>query len=404
MKRTTKLTGAFCGLFLIIGLAWHPVVEPGIVKFPGNVNRPEQYAGTFVVYVDTATGAQLATPTTMPLTIDRQIKGIPRATGAHVALVDEVNTVKMGPLSTVQENIYALNRRTMKNVSDKQAVTWKAGNAVDRSGTYYLTLPMNVPSKGASYKMWNQNSAGYEIITNATPATGKLAGTNVVFLKGDLAPTPVAPYELEALQGQGFPTKLSGAQLAGQLQAAGIDLTAATTALSKVLTPTEMTTLAGILTQSIPLQYYSYGTGQIAVEPKTGAIVQLSGIVDGISVKPDLTSLSPALSILNAHASDPTVAALLKTFTAAATAGPQPVYEMRYSQTEASVAKDAKEAKDQANQVRLATVTLPRSIDGIAVILVVVFALLLWRGRSAPTPFEQAEEVLPPARPERKAA
>lgn len=398
MKRMTKVIGVLGGLFLIVALAWHPLVEPGIVKFPGDVNRPETYTGTFVVFVDQSTGAPLAQPTTLPLTIQRQIKGIPRATGAHVALVDEVNTIAMGPLTTVQENIYALNRRTMKNVSDKQAVTWKAGNVVDRSGSYYLTLPMNVPSKGASYNMWNQNSAGTETITNASPATGKLSGTNVVFLKGDLTPTPVASYELEALKAQGFPIQLTGAQLASQLQGAGIDLTAATTALSKVLTPAEMTSLAGVLTQPVPLQYYSYGTGQIAVEPKTGAIVQLSGIVDGISVKPVLASLSPALAILTAHQSDPTVAALLKTFTAAASAPAQSVYELRYNQTPSSVAKDAADARHQANQVTLATVVLPRGIYGVTMVLVVLFAFLLWRDRRPPAPVEHIEKLAPPER------
>jgi hypothetical protein len=117
--------------------------------------------------------------------------------------------------------------------------------------------------------------------------------------------------------------------------------------------------------------------------------------VDGISVKPHVAALSPAVAILRTHAADPTVAALLKTLTAAASGPPQPVYELRYSQTPTSVAKDAADARSRAGRMHVATVVLPRALGATGAALLVVLAVLIWRDHRDPAPHPAEATGLP---------
>lgn len=379
MSRTSKIVGIVAVVFLAVGLLWHPVVEPQIVRFPAGLTRTYHYQGSIVVFADQTTGAPLAQPLTLPLQIDRRLVGTD--TGAHVALVKETDTITAGPITQTVENVFAIDRRNFKNVADPKAYTFTPANVVDRSGTYRLTYPMGVKSKGARYQIFKPETGTAYTAVDASPSTGTVSGTHVVFLNAQLANTPVALYEQAALAARGFPTELTPQQLAAQLKALGIDLNQVTAQLARILSPSEMSILAGALASPVPLQYLSGFRGSVAVEPRTGQIVRVAGVVDGIYVQPNLRALAPVLGVLTAHAGDPTVASLLTTFSRVSAAPAQPVYELRYSQTPASVAGAASDARSRARQLRLATVILPRGLIGLGVLTLVVGGLLAWRRR-----------------------
>lgn len=381
MSRGSKVAGVVGVVVLLVGLLWSPLIKPQLVKFPTNVDRAERYQGTLTLYVDQSTGAPLASPQAVPLTIDRHITSIGRASGAHVTLVDETESLVLGVATTVQENIFAIDRKTGKNVGNRQAVTFAAGNAVDRSGSYSLVVGRGVPSHGASYPIWKQETATTYTLHNNTPATGVISGVHVVNLTGSLPPTPVAAYEQKMLVSQGFPSTLTTTQVATLLQGAGVDLYETLSQLSNILTPTEMNTVTATVSRGIPLQYLSSSQGNIAVEPHTGIFVKVSNAVRGFYVKPDVAALGPMTSALTAHASDPTVASLLSTLSRVAAAAPQPVLELRYDQTPASIDVDASYAKSQARRLRMASVIIPLGLIALGVIILMIDALFVWRGR-----------------------
>ena len=246
-----------CGAVLALATAaWRPLVVPQVVKLPGSIDRTYQYQGTFATHVDPATGATLATPVTVPLSIERHITTVPDSTTAHVTLLHETVTISMAGKTTTQESVYALNRRTMQNVADPRAWTYTPTNVTDRSGTYYLTLPMGLNSSGEQLKMWKPEAGASYGIASATPGTAVVGGTSVVNLSGTIpAGLAAAPYEVAALKAQGFPTQLSAAQVATTLAAAGIDVKALTPALAGLLAPDELATVAKAIATPVPLSY-----------------------------------------------------------------------------------------------------------------------------------------------------
>lgn len=382
MRRSSKvlLSG---GLVLGVGaLAWTPVAVPRIVKLPTNVDRTDHYEGNLVTFIDRTTGTALATPSAVPLTIDRHIASIPGASGAHVTLLKETTTAHMGGQDVVQEHVYAVDRRTMENVADPRAYTFTPDNVLDRSGTYYLTLPMGVHSSGEALSIWKPEAGASYPLVSTTPATGTEAGTKVVYLQGEIpTPLPAPAYEIAMLQARGLPMQLTPEQVAAQLTAAGVDVAAAAPILIANLSAAELQAVTDVLALPMPLKYSIYGHGLLGAEPKTGGLVSLSGIVDGIGVKPDMSAIAPAVAALTQHADVPAIASLVGILDKMAAAPPQPVYEMQYTQTAASVAEAASYAQSQADKVTLATTIIPAGMAVVAGALLLAGIALIWLPR-----------------------
>jgi hypothetical protein len=393
-----RLIGLIVGLVLVgAAVVWRPVVVPKVVKFPAAVNLTTHYQGTFVAFADQRTGLPLAHPLVAPLTIDRVIKGLPSQTGAHTALVQEAVTAHLGNQTVTQSNVYALDRRSMKNVADPKAYTFGPNTVIDRGGTVYLNLPMNTPSRGASYQAWKPETGTAYPLVSASPATLVVGRLNTVNLVGTLPPTPVGAYDETALRAQGLPSSLSAAQVAVVLQSVGINVPQAAAALSRVLSPSEMVTVAAAMNAPVPLQYLQYGSGNIAVDPTSGVIVRFSNVVDGVQARPVLTGLDPALAVLRRHAGDPAVASLLGSLAKLAALPPQHVFEMRYSQTPASVTSMASYARSQDRQIRLASYTIPVGLLGLGIVVLAVDLVFVWRHRHPSAPLGSVEPMVPPA-------
>jgi len=385
VKRSAKVLIGCGAVFLAAAVVWSPLVVPQLVKLPDNINRTDHYSGTFVTFIDQSSAATLATPLVVPLTIDRHVATVSGATTAHVSLLQETITAHMGDKTVVQQNVYAVNRRTMQNVADPRAWTFTPGNVLDRTGTYYLTLGMGVHSSGVSVKVWKPEAGASYPLKSTTPAKGVEGASHVVNLHGNIpTPLPAPAYEVAALKAQGLPTQLSPAQSAARLAAAGVNTAALLPVLARTLTAQELGSVSAAVTAPVPLHYFVYGHGNLAVEPTTGGLVQLSGIVDGISVQPDTSAISSALAVLTSHQNVPAIATLVKTLQQTVAAPPQPVYELRYTQTPASVLTDASYAHTQANKITLATVTLPRVLLALAILSLLAAAVLIELDRRRP--------------------
>jgi hypothetical protein len=368
------------GLVLgVAAVAWTPVAVPRIVKLPTDIDRTDHYTGNLVTFIDRTTGTALATPSVVPLTIDRHIAGVEGESGAHVALLKETVTAHMGGQDVVQENVYAVDRRTMENVADPRAYTFTPDNVIDRSGTHYLTLPMSLDSKGEALSIWKPEAGASYPLVSTTPATGIEAGTKAVYLHGEIpTPLPAPAYELAILRARGLPMQLTPEQASAQLTAAGVDVAAVAPVLIANLDAAELKAVTDVLALPMPLKYSVYGHGLLGAEPKTGGLVTLTGIVDGISVKPDLSGMAPAIAALRQHADVPAIASLMAILDKMGAAPPQPVYEMQYTQTPASVADAASYARSQADKVVLATRTLPVGMAVVAAMFVLGGSALVW--------------------------
>jgi hypothetical protein len=249
-----------------------------------------------------------------------------------------------------------------------------------------VTLPLGFDETDVSFSMYKpETGTTYRIFTAPGAPTEELAGLRVTRLAGTLAATPVSAAYRDVLTAQGLPMELTPAQVAAQLAAAGVPVESIG-ALNAILTADEQATLADALSKPVPLQYFAYGSGSVAAEHNTGMMVQLRDIVDGISVKPDLSGLGPLVGILERHRDLAPVAGALDALNATATAPATPVYELRYTQTPASVKATADDVRAQLRSLRLvADAPYVLAVAGVALAALGTRRRLRWQQQQQPT-------------------
>ena len=86
-----------------------------------------------------------------------------------------------------------------------------------------------------------------------------------------------------------------------KLSAAGISVPALTAALTPKLTPTQLHEVATVLATPVALHYYAFGSGLVAANTRTGAIIELKGVIDGIAVAPETSGLHTLIAVMAAH-------------------------------------------------------------------------------------------------------
>lgn len=394
MKRSTKLFGAAAIGVLAALVLWYPVVEPALVRFPKSTTVVTHYTGTLTTYMDNATGGALATPTVIPVAIDRTVRSVPGQTGADKAVVRETNVIHAAGQAQWQSHVYVLDRRSMQNVKDARSTAF--GEPIDRSGSYYLNLPMGT-NHAKTYTIAKVETGGTYVMHAAEgAATTTVDGVRVLRMTASQAPTPIGPeYTKAMVPFMGFPTSLTFDQVQAQLQAAGVDTSRLMVSLGKTLTPPELTSLAAIMQKPVPLRYSAFlDHGDGLIEPDTGMIVGLPSVSEGISVAPDLSVWAPALEILNRYSAAPEIQSAMQTMTTVASAPPQPVYRLQYQETAASMKSSAGRAATERSKLRLAHYYLPASLLVLTWVLGGL-AVYTWR---RPRPTEPAEVIPLPER------
>jgi hypothetical protein len=388
MSRRTGIIGGAVGLVLLIAaLVWSTVAVPALVKFPLSTNMTLHYTGSLVTFVNAKTGATLATPASAPLTVDRTIRALPGESSSSIALVHERLVVHSPGANAVENNRYAIDRRNMDNVPNAKAYTFAAGNRAASSGTYYVTLPMSLSAKTTTIRIWKpETGTSYPLVPlTAGSEPSSLDGLKVDWFRGTLPMTPVAGYERAALASRGFPMTIPPARVEAQLTAEGVSIAKLSAALLPVLTPAETRQVTTVLSTPVPLRYYAFGTGRLAAEPGTGMLIDLHGITDGIAAAPSTKGIDVLIGVLSKHSSVAGVPAALSALQRLAAAPPQPVYELRYSQTAVSVADSVQTAKNQLGQISAVTLWAPVGAVVLGGVLFLGGLTVVWRRRTPPS-------------------
>lgn len=385
--RRAGVAAVLAGVVLLAGTAlWSALAVSALVKFPLSTDTTLHYRGSFVTYLNSTTGQRLATPSSVPLLMDRLIKAVPSSSTSNVAIVKEDITLHYSGHVVHEDNVYALDRSSMCNVANRLACTFAPGNPAPSTGSYYITLPMNIVPGVTKLRIWKPET-GTTYPLHAL--TGKreystIDGLRVAWFSGVLPMTPVASYERTSLAARGLPMTLSPTAVEAELSADDVSVPALSAALLPVLSPTQTAEVEAVLSRPVTLHYYAFGSGLLAAQTRTGAIIKLQGVTDGIAVSPDTSGLRTLITVLSAHQSVAGVPAALAALRHLASAPPQPVYELRYTQTPASVAGMVGTTQSQLRQITVVTYVVPIVAGVLGVLLLGAGVLLLRRRPPAP--------------------
>lgn len=361
------------GVLLVAAAAfWGSVAVDALVKFPTDVNLSPQYQGTLTTFVDQATYAPLLTPIVADLRVDRTIAGVPEESTGSRVLVRETLAMSVGDASTVEQvHQYVMDRSTSTNVAEQRAWAFSDTNVLDRSGAYWVALPKG--SDGRQPVPMFKDEIGTTFQAIGAGATERLGGVELVGFEAAGTNVPLTDAYLDAVSAMvPLPRSLTFEQLKPSLVAAGVPIDETLAALVRVASPDDLAALASLTARPIALEYVDTFSGRTFVEPDTGAVVDVQGVVERVSVRPAPDALPALVSVLQRYDSDPTVAAAIASLNTLADQ-PMPVFEYRYSQTPASAAAVAAWVSDQRDQMHLAETTIP-------LVLVVAGGVLLLGG------------------------
>jgi hypothetical protein len=374
--RTSKIVLLVIGVLVLVTAAiWRPVVAPQLTKLPASLDTSYRFAGTYTGYVNQSTGARLAAPQHLPLSIYRQFKAVPAQSTSSELVVKDASTATIGPDKSPSVAQYALDRSTSKNVKSPYAYALVPGNVVDRSGSYSLGPPLGVDT-AITYPYWVDEIGKTTPITYAH-VTQAINGLAVQQWQTNLPATPMVASMVSAMH---LPTAMPFAAFAAQLKAQGKDLTAGLQALSPSLTAAEKASLAALTARPIPLQYLYASQSRLLIEPATGMIVDMVNVVRSYSVHLNLGPFAAGLApILAAHPANP-VAALLAAGSKQLTAAPaQPLYTLTFHQTPASVTELTGQAGHNASLLKVFEMWIPIGLGVIGLILIGLAFTGRWR-------------------------
>ncbi len=362
-------------LVLAAAALWRPLVAPQLTKLPTSLNINYHFTGTYTGYVNQSTGARLAGPQNLPLSIDRILKAVPAQSTSSELVVNDASTATFGSSKSPSVLQYVLDRSTSKNVKSPLAYALVPSNVVDRSGSYSLGPPPGADTAKA-YPRWIDEIGKAAPLTYAH-ATQTVHGVGVGQWQLNLPATPMVASMVSAMH---LPATLPFAKFEAQLKAQGTDLALGLKILSGSLTAAEKTSLAALTAKPIPLQYYYATHAKLLVEPATGAIVDTLTAVRSYSVRPDLGPFAAGLApMLAAHPTNLAAAPLADGSKKMTAAPAQPLYTLTFHQTPASVTETAGEAGHNANLLRIVEMWIPIGLGVIGLILVGLAFTGRWR-------------------------
>lgn len=372
MKGTLSKVLIVIGVILIAAaVLWWAIAVNLLVKFPSDVDVSPVYEGEVSVYQDLETGLPLQEPVSFPLSIERHYQSVEGETDSNRAVVIETITQTVeGPIPEQKDTSqYVIDRKTMENLDDSRSWAFEPGLAVNRAGSYYLNFPFDL-DKDKEYQVFeNKVAATYPMTKQADEDEEDLEGLRVYLFQGNLEPTRVtADYlgYLNRISGGQYKPTLNFDELKAMLAADGVDVDGYLALLAATLTPEEAARLEEALSRPVELAYKYYNRGKVAIEPKTGSLIRLYEVVEGLTVEPEASSLFGALQTLlpgfaSAHperlkdATNQLMAQLVPLMESE----PNRIYEARYTQTDASVKEAVQDAKDSIGMINWVKVYVP---------------------------------------------
>ena len=371
-RRTYKIAFAAGALVVALALAWWAFAVPALVKYPTDVDITPKYTGTMKLFVDPATATPLATPQEMVLNIQRHIDADAEASSASRVVVKETITQQAGPLNTTTQNVYVMDRRTLKNVGDDRAYAYDPANVVDRSGAYRLNLPMGTDADGKYTIYKNEIGGTYTMQPNTATPTTETEGLTLANFTGSAKDVPLSPAYLASLgKAIRLPETLTPTQLATILKTRGIDLPATLASIAPALAPADAAALNQLAAQPVKLQYVTSFDGRAGVDRRTGIQVDVSS-TDTIAAKPVLGAASELQALLARYSTAPAVQAAMPVLQGLLNAPAIPVAEFSYNQTRASVAEVADEARSERNAIFVARAAVPYGLLAVGIVLLAI--------------------------------
>ncbi len=367
-------------LLIVLGVIAAFALPALAVKYPGGpLDKTAHAQGTFTLYIDPASAAQLASPQKLPLDIKRNLHVI--ETDGSRAVVQENDVEQIGNLKPQDlQQRYVVDRKSLKDVADDRAWAYTPSNKIDRSPAYSINLPFSA-GKGP-YQVW-KNESGVSYAFTKT-ATVKQAGVTLYRYEGSMKDAPAQSYYIDQLASQGIPKSLTPTQAAAQLKALGADPALLESAVLPALEPVDRSSAQTILAQNVPLKYSIDVHTSFLVEPKTGAIVGLEQINQTLYATPDIQGIGRIQTILNKpqYAKNAVVQSAATVIGKLVDNPPRSrIFNITYAQLPASVADLATFAKGRADKITLAKVTLPAAIGGAGVLVMLIGLGLGWRSR-----------------------
>lgn len=385
------------GVALLAGSFWFTnQMLPDLKKLPTDLKSTTYYEGNVTLYVDPATNLPLSTPRVLPLTVTRVVAADPAASDStNVVMRETLHMKSEGLFDSTQEQQYVMNRTTALNVKDPRAFAFVPTNVVDRTNTYYLAFGLGMDK----YK--DQPTYKNEAATQYVAAAGRpdvIEGLTVAKLGSQQSWTPMSDAYLADLnKSVPLPTQLTLDQLKPLLASQGLNVDAVLAGLVPKLAPEDLQTLVKVSQSPIPLNYVTKWGGSVAVDPVTGAPVDVMQAEDVIGAKPASSWIDPLTTALGKYPQVPE-AVTLSTALKATAANPIPVFSNTYHQTAASVTHEIATAKDNGKQLQLAETTLPIAmvvVGGLLTLLGVLLIALPKRGEGGTEPVIEVTPPLP---------
>jgi hypothetical protein len=361
-------------------IGWKHVAVPALVRFPTDVDQNVNFAGTATLYVDPSSMEPYAQPRVLPLQATRHVVAVGAESDHDTVVLREENTIGVGSLPVSQQvHQYVIDRVSLANLADPRAWAYETTNVLDRAGAFWLSFPMNA-GDATSYPMY-KDEVGRTIASVSDPAVAEAAGQprglRLIGFSVALDSGPITEAYQKALgQTVPLPEAVTLSQLDPILKANGVDVQTTLAALLPVLTPAELQILTTLAAQPINLVYTTAFSGSTAVEPRTGAIVNVTAIEENVAVSPDPGALPPLVAVLQKHADIPEVAAAISGLERLS-GQPVTLLHYRYAQTPASVLDVASTVKDSLDQIRMVETTIPWTTSVVGGILIGIGALLL---------------------------
>jgi hypothetical protein len=383
-RRWPAIVALSVGVLLVAAaVIWRSFAVPALVKFPTDVDQTPRYEGTFVLFVDPATAAPLDEPTTAGLAVNRHIEALPAESGAHDVVVRETITFEVEGLpEATQVHQYVMDRSTNVNLNDGRAWAYESSNVLDRAGAYWIAMPADVDTTSPVRMYKDEIGATFSAVGG--PATEEIDGLQLVGFEASVAsPQPLTEAYLQSLDAVvPLPRSLTFDQLRPSLLAAGLPVDEAMASVAALATPDDLATLAELIGEPIPLEYVIEFSGHTFVEPQTGAIVDVSSVVDRVSARPAGEATAELVNILGNYSDNPAIAATIDALDDFSTR-PLPVFEYRYAQVPDSVEEIASWVSDQRDRMDLAERIIPLVVGLAGSICIGAGVLLLPRNRVA---------------------
>ncbi len=381
------------GIVLILAaILWWAIAVNSLVKIPDDVDSTTEYEGEMAYYVNPATQEPLPEGEEMklPMKVERRVVSMAEEYDSSTAVIKEEVTVEVGGMKNPPgglQSVYVLDRKNSENLDDDRAYDFKAGNRVNREGSYYPLLPFDT-SKDETYKVW-KGEIGEAGETEFLEEVDKF-GVTVYNLKGSATleeKKEVVPAYIEL---NGLPTEVTFDALKPRLQALGVEVDGLLALAQQRMSAEDLQSLNAALQEKMPLKYYWVFDVETSVEPKTGAPVDLYKDVESLYMEVDASKLVGVFAILAKYSNDPVLGPVLSQLMGLRSqlgeAKPQKILEYSIAQTEETVREAIDDAKDAASKINLVKVYIPWALLIVGALLLIVG--LLMGGGEVPQPEE----------------